>query len=69
MRFKSTCGSLGDLEGLPVPYMRETRERENIASKRFTRYYLTAFVIAALVGLAIGVVWTIAGLLHFHPLW
>jgi hypothetical protein len=52
-----------------VAYMRGTRERENIASKRFTRYYLTAFVIAALVGLAIGIVWTIAGLLHFHPLW
>ena len=52
-----------------MAYMRGTRERENIASKRFTRYYLTAFVIAALVGLAIGVAWTIAGLLHFHPLW
>ena len=43
-----------------MPYMRETRERENIASKRFTRYYLTAFVIAALIGLAIFLV--VAGL-------
>jgi predicted PurR-regulated permease PerM len=52
-----------------VPYMRHTRELNKTASKRFTRYYLTAFGIAALIGLAIGIVWTIAGLLHFHPLW
>ncbi len=25
--------------------------------------------VAALIGLVIGVIWTIAGLLHFHPLW
>jgi hypothetical protein len=24
---------------------------------------------AALIGLLIGIVWTVAGLLHFHPLW
>jgi hypothetical protein len=30
---------------------------------------MTAFGVAALVGLAIGIVWIIAGLLHFHPLW
>jgi len=47
----------------------DKRHTETTASRRFTRYYLTAFVIAALVGLAIGIVWTIAGLLHFHPLW
>jgi hypothetical protein len=28
-----------------------------------------AYVVAALIGLAIGIVWVIAGLLHFHPLW
>jgi hypothetical protein len=52
-----------------MPYMRGTREQENIASERFTRYYLKAFAIAALIGLAIGVIWVIAGILHFHPLW
>jgi len=28
-----------------------------------------AFGVAALIGLVIGIVWVIAGLLHFHPLW
>jgi hypothetical protein len=51
-----------------VAYMRETRELERLASKRFTRFYLMAFGIAAVIGLIIGIVWTIAGLLHFHPL-
>jgi predicted PurR-regulated permease PerM len=55
--------------GGAVPYMRETRRLNKVASKRFTRYYLTAFAIAAAIGLAIGIVWTIAGILHFHPLW
>lgn len=35
----------------------------------FIRAYAMAFGIAALIGLVIGVVWVIAGLLHFHPLW
>jgi len=29
---------------------------------------MKAFLIAALIGLLIGVVWVIAGLLHFHVL-
>ena len=47
----------------------DKRHTETTASRRFTRFYLRAFVIAGLIGLAIGIVWTIAGLLHFHPLW
>ena len=35
----------------------------------FVRSYVTAFGVAALIGLVIGIVWVIAGLLHFHPLW
>ena len=33
------------------------------------RGYLIAVGIAALIGLVIGIIWVIAGLLHFHPLW
>ena len=35
----------------------------------FLRTYLVAFGIAALIGLGIGVVWVLAGIVHFHPLW
>ena len=35
----------------------------------FLRTYLMAFTIAALIGAGIGVVWVLAGILHFHPLW
>ena len=35
----------------------------------FVRTYAVAFGVAALIGLVIGIVWVIAGLLHFHPLW
>ncbi len=50
-------------------HMRDIREIDTTASRTFTRRYLTAFGIAALVGLAIGVVWVIAGILHYHSLW
>jgi len=50
-------------------HMRDIREIEATASRTFTRRYLTAFGIAALIGLLIGVVWVIAGILTFHPLW
>ena len=33
------------------------------------RAYLVMLGVGALIGLVIGVVWVIAGLLHFHPLW
>jgi hypothetical protein len=52
-----------------MAYMRETRELESIASKKFSRLFILAFGIAALLGLAIGAVWVIAAILHFHPLW
>ena len=52
-----------------MPYMRHTRELDRLASKTFSRFYLKALVVAALIGVALGVAWTIAGLLHFHPLW
>ena len=47
----------------------DRRHRERAHSRRFSRFYLAAIGIAALVGLLIGIIWTIAGLLHFHPLW
>jgi hypothetical protein len=46
-------------------------ERE-LARRRwryFGRPYLALLGFAALTGLAIGVVWVIAGILHFHPVW
>lgn len=35
----------------------------------FLRGYVTAFGVAALIGLLIGIAWVVAGILHFHPLW
>jgi hypothetical protein len=49
--------------------MRDEREIQTTASKRFTRFYLTAFGAAALVGLLAGLIWITTGILHFHPLW
>jgi hypothetical protein len=46
-----------------MPLPRYERERERVAGPRFTRALLLAVGVAALVGLAIGIVWTIAGLL------
>jgi hypothetical protein len=46
-------------------------ERE-LARRRwryFGRPYLTVLGTAALIGLLFGVIWVIAGILHFHPLW
>jgi len=31
--------------------------------------YLTVIGLAALVGLIAGVLWVVAGILNFHPLW
>ena len=52
-----------------MPISRYQRERERIAGPKFTRALLMLFGIGALVGLGIGIIWVIAGLLHFHPLW
>ncbi len=35
----------------------------------FRRLFLVAFGTAAAIGLLLGVIWVVAGLLHFHPLW
>jgi hypothetical protein len=47
---------------------REQREH-GPAWPGFGRLLVRAYVMAALIGLALGVIWVIAGLLHFHPLW
>jgi hypothetical protein len=52
---------------MPIP--RYERELQNIASRRFTRGVLKLYAIAALIGLLFGVIWVIAGILNFHPLW
>lgn len=49
--------------------MRDVRQNEATASRTFSRRYVTAFGIAALIGLLLGVIWVVAGILHFHPLW
>ena len=49
--------------------MRQDRELDSTASRVGSRVYLKAVGVAALIGLVIGIVWTIAGILHFHPLW
>jgi hypothetical protein len=49
--------------------LRPYRDQDHIdgtASRAFTRAFLLAFGIAALIGLGIGIVWVIAGLLNFH---
>lgn len=50
-------------------HSRDERELDRTASRAFTRLYLRAIGVAALIGLVIGVVWVIAGLLRFHPFW
>jgi len=44
----------------------DEREREESAGPAFRRLFLSAFAIAAIIGLLIGIVWTIAALWHFH---
>ena len=45
---------------------RDEREFARTSGPVFARWLFIAYGIAALIGLAIGVIWTIAGLLHFH---
>ncbi len=52
---------------MPVP--RYEREIDEIAGPKFTGFFLIALGTAVLLGLGIGVVWVLAGILHFHPLW
>ena len=35
----------------------------------FRRLFTIAFLTAVLVGLVAGILWIVAGVLHFHPLW
>jgi hypothetical protein len=37
--------------------------------RHFGRPLVTLVGVAALIGLVIGVLWVVAGILHFHPLW
>ena len=48
--------------------MRYQRELDTTAGPKFTRWYLKAFVIAAVIGLLVGLGWVIAGLFNFHVL-
>lgn len=52
---------------MPIP--RYERDRQNIASQRFTRGLLKLYIVAAVVGLIVGIMWVAAGILKFHPLW
>ena len=44
----------------------DEREREETAGPGFRRLFLIAFVVAAIIGLLLGIAWTLAGLWLFH---
>jgi hypothetical protein len=46
--------------------MRYQRALDTTAGPRFTRWYVTVLGVAALIGLSLGILWVLAGLLHFH---
>ena len=48
-------------------YMRDERDLDTTASRSFTRLFVVAVLTALGVGLALGLIWVAAGLLHFHP--
>ena len=48
--------------------MRQDREIDATATRKEGRIFLTALGVAALIGLLIGIIWVIAGLLHFQVL-
>ena len=52
---------------MPIP--RYERERQNIASRRFTRGLVRLYLVAAVIGLIVGVIWVTVGILKFHPFW
>ena len=52
-----------------MPISRYQRERERIAGPRLTRGVMRLYLIGGGIGLIIGVIWVIAGILHFHSLW
>jgi hypothetical protein len=49
-------------------YLRDPAElrHEKPTGPGFRRLFVSAFGIAAIIGLLLGIVWTIAGLWHFH---
>ena len=49
-------------------YLRDPAElrRERPTGPAFRRLFLSAFGIAAIIGLLLGIVWTIVGLWHAH---
>lgn len=49
--------------------LRSDREIDRTASKTTTKYFFIVVLTGAAIGLLIGIVWTIAGILHFHSLW
>lgn len=49
-----------------MPISRYEREQEQIAGPRFSRGIVKLFLVAAGIGLLIGVIWVIAGLLNFQ---
>lgn len=52
-----------------MAYKANHPDRQRVAGPRFTRLVIVAVLTAAAIGLGIGVLWVIAGLLHFHPFW
>ena len=46
-------------------FYQSPRRRAELQWKYFGRPLIIAFGIAALIGLSIGIVWTVAGLWHF----
>ncbi len=52
-----------------MPISRSQQTRERIAGPTFTRSILKFYLVAAAIGLLVGLVWIVVGILHFHPLW
>ncbi len=52
-----------------MPLPRYVRQQQVIAGPRTSRVIVKLFVLAAVIGLLIGVGWVIAGILTFHARW
>ena len=52
---------------MPIP--KYERERQQIASRRFTRGVVRLYMLAAIIGLIAGAIWVTAGILKFHSIW